>query len=142
MSFTQEYGGSPYKFAGHKIEARFETLPGEAQGVIKDQIRKDNHGYAQVVALRAALRLLKIDDKVVLKNEGFGSQRVSNARQNVQFIPSIMDGETMESLVDRLLADMVRHEFWLAKKKPYDEAFEEYLSEEEVADPTPLHAAE
>lgn len=143
MSFTKNYGDQ-FLFAGHEVEVEFETLPGEAASLVRDFIRKGNHGQAEIAVLGAATQSLTVDGQKVIKK----SQK-KGGMGNVH-LPSIMDRTSFESLTDRLLKMIVAEEWWLAKKEPFDEVFEQYMEDEDeeapgkqaASNPTQLHTGE
>lgn len=124
MSFTKNYS-KEFIFAGHDVEVEFETLPGEAASLVRDFIRKGNHGQAEIAVLGAATQSLTVDGQKVIKK----SQKKGNPGS--VHLPSIMDQTSFESLTDRLLKMIVSEEWWLAKKEPFDEVFEQYVEDEE-----------
>lgn len=141
MSFVRSYS-EEFIFAGHEVEVEFETLPGEAASLVRDFIRKGNHGQAEIAVLGAATQSLTVDGQKVINAKR--SQK-KGGMGNVH-LPSIMDRTSFESLTDRLLKMIVAEEWWLAKKEPFDEVFEQYMEEEDeeapgkksAPNPTPL----
>lgn len=135
MSFEKHYTAA-FTLADHHVEAEMETLPGEAEHLLRDMVRRDRYAEAEVTALATAIRKLRIDGKLVFRNTREGMRRVKG--NEVQHLPSpreYMDPDTMETVNDRLLTKVVQWEFWLAKKDPFADCFEQYWEEPETVDP-------
>ena len=127
MSFTKTYGDT-FVFAGHEVEVEFETLPGEAESLVRDYVRKGNHGQAEITVLGAAIQSLTVGGQKIIKKGQKKSGKLGGTH-----LPRIMDRTSYESLTDRLLKEIVKEEWWLAKKEPFDEVFAEYLEEDDEA---------
>jgi hypothetical protein len=142
MPFQKNYEWKD-EFAGHQVVAEFETMPGEAENLIRDLVRRDRFADAEITAVVSALRKLYVDEKLLFKNTRQGARRVQgNEMMHLPPARDYMDPDTMESLTDALLKRVVKHEFWLAKKDPFDECFDRYLDEEDdegpATNPTPV----
>lgn len=132
----KEYTVGPFDFGGKSIEAQFESLPGETEGVIRDFIDDGKHGLAQAAVLHVALKRLTADGRVIFKNAAKGAQRTRSI-QGVNQLPSpreYYDRKNKESLVRRLTREVVKREFWLADLFP--DTFDEFVEEDDEANPT------
>lgn len=140
MSFTREYEEN-FNFAGYAVHVEFETLPGEAEAGIRDLIRKNNFGSAQIVLLGAAIKRLQVGDKTIIKPASRAKRRANNsaAQESADNLPALYDRTTWESLTDHLIKIVVKEEFWIAHKEPFATAFAEFIDDEDVPeqDPTP-----
>lgn len=136
MTFRKEYGPEPFDFGGKNYKVTFETLPGEAESIIGDQIRQENIGRAQAFALAGAMTKLVCDGTIIFKNQAKGGQRVRSADLGRLPAPKDhYDRQAKKSLGRHLTEMVVEHEFWLLDQFP--EAFEEFVPEEEEAPRNP-----
>lgn len=131
-----------FEFAGKHIRAECEYIPGEAENLIRDHIRKDDFAMAEVTVLVSSVRKLELDGKVEYRNSTRAARR-GNANTSTHF-PRLRDETTYQSLSERLLTMVVStRETWLAKKEPFDEVFDLYLDEDigkSAGDPTKSRA--
>jgi hypothetical protein len=138
-TYTEEF-----EFAGKHIRAECEYIPGEAENLIRDHIRKDDFAMAEVTVLVSSVRKLELDGKVEYRNSTRAARR-GNTNASTHF-PRLRDDETYQSLSEKLLGVIVStREIWLAKKEPFDEVFDMYLDEKlsetsSGKDPTPFRA--
>lgn len=140
MPFTETYSDT-FDFAGYVVEVECETLPGEAEAGLRDLVRKDDYGRAEVVLLGAAIKRLTVGGESIIKPQNRAARRgVVNNTQNSSNLPPIYDRETWESLTDRLLRFVVAHEFWLVMKEPLADVFARHAPDDllEERDPTPF----
>jgi len=132
MAFVKEYGGEPFKFMDHEVVATFEVLPGEVEQAVESKVRAGEAEYwqARQVALQVALKKLVVDGTIIYRNQLAGGQRIKGgAGQRLPSPREYYDRDAQETLTRRLLAMVVKEEFWLGDM--YPECFGEFVEEEE-----------
>lgn len=137
MSFTEKYGDDfPDFFADVPVEIQCETISGEASALIRDYVRKDDYGQAEIILIGAAVQFLKVGNEVIIKKANRAARRGGAGGVSVTLPNIFEDKEEWESLTDAILKYIVKHELWLAKKRPFDDAFAQYAPEDAGPDPT------
>lgn len=135
----KEYTVGPIQHGDYTIEAQFEALPGETEGILVDFLAQDaspngpKHGTAQLAVLIAATRKITADDKVIFKNSAIGAKRIRI--QDIQRFPQTreyFDRKKKLSLARRLLKEVVEFEFWLPYSFP--DTFDEFVEDDEAED--------
>lgn len=135
-----------FTISGHRIEVEYKPLTGEAMGSIREAIRKDDFFGAEVRAIGGAVEHLVHDNKTIIRKRNRAERRSGASLGDADGIPNDYDSSTDEFLYDQLLKTIVANEPWLATRRPFRDAFEQYADKSTSSgatkkDPTPLRAA-
>lgn len=141
MAIEGNYSDS-FDFAGHRFEAEFEPIIGEAIDSIREEVFKNNHPQARKLAIGSSLSFLSRDGETIIKKAPRAQRRAGGQSYNVvQGLPGDYDDATDEFVYDRLVSIIVANVPWLAKRPGFAPAFEAWAPEDAPKkDPTPLRA--
>ncbi len=115
---------------GHRVEVEFKSISGEVIAAIRDAIRKDEYGSAEILLLGGAIDRLTHDSKTIIRPSSRSSRRAGTARVDAEGIPNDYDSHTDELLVDKLLKLAVSKTPWMAIKEPFSDVFAQYADED------------